>query len=176
MTIDLMHTVAASSAHSYASRIDVVKLSLLSPTHLTDIAPARRRCRPEFVVVSECAWFSCWSLRDARCGSSPRLVSGKKSNASRYAVPHACDLLSPHDHNSSRVRLTSRDIQVIEHLRSTRSRHSLLGEDAGSCGGHECVDPEAAVVALLRCSDTGGPSERQFGRKAQLSNITAAKT
>ena len=58
----------------------------------------------------------------------------------------------------------------------------LACEDAGTCGGHEYGPPQTVFEAETegkltrgRCVDTGAES-RQTGRKAQLSNITAAKT
>lgn len=64
-------------------------------------------------------------------------------------------------------------------------------QDAGPCGSNECVFPRPGsapapprelglgayyrYTLLTRCPDTGGQNERQTGRKAQMSNIAAAK-
>ena len=73
----------------------------------------------------------------------------------------------------------------------TTPRHTVIdvdaetAQDAGPCGSNEYVLRPGTVTAppwelgayrlLTRCPDTGGQNERQTGRKAQMSNIAAAK-
>lgn len=76
----------------------------------------------------------------------------------------------------------------------TTPRHTVIdvdaetAQDAGPCGSNEFVFPRPGSAPapprelgayryrlLTRCPDTGGQNERQTGRKAQMSNIAAAK-
>lgn len=62
----------------------------------------------------------------------------------------------------------------------TKLHYTFLGpvdiQDAGSSGGPEYVSClRQHEMPLTKAADTQA-GERQFGRKAQLSNITAAKT